>query len=72
MSEKIITAHRHLTCDLCGHRIQKGTLCRMIRDDIMPSLVFFEHMRCPSAPTVMTDRKPKHPIHTNKQAMPLA
>jgi len=44
----------------------------MIRDDFMPFLAFFEHLRCPSAPAVVTDRKPKHPIHTNKQAMALA
>ena len=72
MSEKIITAHHHLTCDLCGRRIQKGTQCRMIRDDMMPFLVFFEHLRCLSAPAVVINRNPKHPIHTNKQAMPLA
>lgn len=72
MSEKIITAHRHLTCDLCGRRIQKGTQCRMIRDDFMPFLVFFEHLRCQSAPAVVTNRNPRHPIITKQHVFVLA
>ena len=72
MSEKIITAHRHLTCDLCGRRIPKGTQCRMIRDDFMPFLVFFEHLRCPSAPAVVTNRNPRQPIITKQHAFVLA
>lgn len=70
MSEKIITAHHHLTCDLCGWSIQKGMQCRMIRDDFMPFLTFFEHLRCPAAPAVVTDRKPIQPI-INKQRTPI-
>ncbi len=66
MSEKIITAHHHLTCDICGHRINKGSQCRMIRDDFMPFLAFFEHLRCPTAPAVLTNRTPNRPI-INKQ-----
>ncbi len=69
MSEKIITAHRHLTCDLCGFRIPKGTQCRMIRDDFMPVITYFEHLRCPAAPAVVTKTPPKHPI-TNARSIP--
>ena len=72
MSEKIITAHHHLTCDLCGRRIQKGTQCRMIRDDFMPFLAFFEHLRCPSVPAVVTGRKPIQPIFHKQHAPVLA
>ncbi len=72
MSEKIITAHRHLTCDLCGHRISKGTQCRMVRDDFMPFLVFFEHLRCPSAPAVATGGSPRQPLITKQHAFVLA
>ena len=72
MSEKIITAHHHLTCDICGHRINKGSQCRMIRDDFMPVLVFFEQLRCPSAPAVVTNRNPRQPIITKQHAFVLA
>lgn len=74
MSEKIIVARRDLICDLCGWRIPKGSKCRMIRDDFMPGLVYFEHLRCPSAPTVTAQKNcPKNPvIHNNKPAMALA
>ena len=55
-------------------RIPKGSKCRMIRDDFMPGLVYFEHLRCPSAPTVTAQKNcPKNPvIHNNKPAMALA
>lgn len=74
MSEKIIVARRDLICDLCGRRIPKGSKCRMIRDDFMPGLVYFEHLRCPSAPTVTVETNwPKNPvIHHNKPAIALA
>ncbi len=72
MSEKIITAHRHLTCDLCGHRIPKGSQCRMVRDDFMPFLVLFEHLRCPSAPAVATNTNPQRPIINSRHALVLA
>ena len=74
MSEKIIVAKRDLTCDLCGLKIPKGSKCRMIRDDFMPGLVYFEHLHCPSAPAVTTESNhPKFPvIHNNKPAMALA
>lgn len=74
MSEKIIVARRDLICDLCGRRIPKGSKCRMIRDDFMPGLVYFEHLNCPSAPAVAVEKNcPKPPvIHNNKPAMALA
>jgi len=73
MSEKIIVARRDLTCDLCGHRIPKDSKCRMIRDDFMPGIVYFEHLRCPSAPAFATENNnPKHPIINNKPAFALA
>ena len=62
MSEKIITARHHLTCDLCGHRIHQGTQCRVIRDDFVPYLVYFEHLRCPESPAVVTNLQPSHSV----------
>lgn len=71
MSEQIIVANRHLVCDLCGRRIPKGSRCRMVRDDFMPHLTFFEHLRCPSAPTaVVGERKPLLPVISSCQPMP--
>ncbi len=74
MSEKIIVARRDLTCDLCGRRIGKGLKCRMIHDDFMPGIVYFEHLNCPSAPSAATSKPtPKHPvIYNHKPAMVLA
>ncbi len=72
MSEQIIVANRHLVCDVCGRRIPKGSRCRMIRDDTMPFLTYFEHLRCPSAPTVVVgERKPLLPVISNRQPMPV-
>ena len=71
MSEKIITAKRPLTCDLCGHRIPQGSTCRMIKDDFMPFVTFFEHLNCPSGPAVVRpDDNPKKPVIRNRQPMP--
>ena len=67
MSEKIIIANRNLTCDLCGFRIPQGSECRMIRDDFMPFVVFFEHLRCSSPSAVVTLRNPKPPIIKNRR-----
>ncbi len=74
MSEKIIIARHNFTCDFCGQRIYKGQQCRLIRDDFMPGLFYFEHMRCPSAPAVSVEKNcPKNPvIHNNKPAAVLA
>lgn len=69
MSEKIIIARRNLVCDLCGYRIPEGSECRMIRDDFMPFLVFYEHLRCPSAAAVVTPRTPNMPL-INKKRIP--
>lgn len=72
MSEQIIVARRHLVCDLCRRRIHKGSRCRMVKDDFMPHLTFFEHLRCPPAPTaVVGDRKPILPEINNRQPMPV-
>jgi len=44
----------------------------MVRDDFMPHLVFFEHLRCPSAPTAAVgERKPPLPVISNRQPMPV-
>ena len=37
-------------------------MCRMIRDDFVPYLVYFEHLRCPESPAVVTKPQPSHPI----------
>ena len=49
MSEKIVKARCQEICDLCGRWIEEGERCRMIRDDFLPFMVFFEHLRCPDA-----------------------
>lgn len=74
MSEKIIVARRDLSCDLCGRRIVKGQKCRMIHDDFMPGIVYFEHLNCQSAPAgAITNPPPKYPvIHNSKPAIVLA
>jgi len=44
----------------------------MVRDDFMPHLVFFEHLRCPSAPTAAVgERKPLLPVISSRQPMPV-
>lgn len=47
MAERIIILKTTQTCDLCGERILRGRRCRMVSDDFMPGLVFFEHLSCP-------------------------
>ena len=70
MSEKIIIAKRPRTCDLCGYRIPKGTRCRMIKDDFLPFITYFEHLNCPSGPAVVSpDNTPDKPI-INCQPLP--
>ena len=70
MSEKIIVANRQLTCDLCGRTIPQGTRCRMIRDDFMPHLVFFEHLNCPSGPAAVNQYDdPKKPVISTRQSL---
>jgi len=68
MSEQIIVARRALVCDLCGQLIPKGCHCRMIRDDTMRYLVYFEHLRCPSS-TVPVINNPIQPKQNNSQLM---
>ena len=71
MSEKIITANRQLTCDLCGYNIPQGCKCRMIKDDFMPFLTYFEHLNCPSGPAVVQpNRNPDKPVIKNRQPLP--
>jgi len=71
MSERIITANRPLICDLCGRRIPQGSRCRLIRDDFLPYLTYFEHLNCPSGPAaVESDRTPKKPVSSNRQPQP--
>ncbi len=72
MSEKIITANRQLTCDLCGHSIPQGCKCRMIKDDFMPFLTYFEHLNCPSGPAVVQpNHTPDKPVIKNRQPLPV-
>ena len=71
MSEKIITANRSLTCDLCGQIIPQGSKCRLIRDDFMPSLTYYEHLNCPSEPAVVQPNMPQNkPVISNRQPLP--
>lgn len=49
MSEKIVALHTPQYCDICGKRIDIGEECRLVRDDFLPFIVFFEHIRCPDA-----------------------
>jgi hypothetical protein len=49
MSEKIVHLRNPQFCDICGLRIRAGKKCRLIRDDFMPMLVFFEHICCPAS-----------------------
>ena len=68
MSEKIITANRQLTCDLCGHSIPQGSKCRLIRDDFLPFLTYFEHLNCPSgSANVQPDNTPNKPVINNRR-----
>ena len=48
MSEKIITLNSPQYCDICGRRMGIGERCRIIRDDFLPFIRFFEHLRCPT------------------------
>ncbi|MBO5308130.1 MAG: hypothetical protein J6C40_09020 [Lentisphaeria bacterium] len=68
MSERIIIAKRNLTCDICKQRIPAGTKCRVIKDDFMPGIFYFEHIKCPSAPAVAVDHKPLLPINKKEIA----
>ena len=70
MSEKIIIANRQLTCDLCGHTIPKGCRCRLIRDDFLPFLTYFEHLNCPSGPAVVRpNHTPNKPVIQTSQPL---
>lgn len=61
MSERIAPARRRQTCDLCYRPIEPGELCRIIRDDCWPELVWFEHIRCPSGETPARHPSPRKP-----------
>ena len=62
MSEKTVTLRTSQVCDLCGHRIRAGEKCRLIRDDFMPMLTFFEPLRCPADMPVKQPNHPEHPM----------
>ena len=47
MSDHIAVAKHNHFCDFCGGLIPKGTKFRIIHDDFMPKLVYFEHLHCP-------------------------
>ncbi len=61
MSEKIVIARRDLTCDVCGQRIPAGTKCRIVHDDFLPILTYFEHIQCPGASAVAVSEPPPKP-----------
>ena len=63
MSEKTVTARHDQVCDLCHQTIRAGERCRMIRDDFWPAMVWFEHIRCPQGPAVVTTG-PRLPLQT--------
>jgi hypothetical protein len=63
MSDHIAVAKHNHFCDFCGGLIPKGTKCRIIHDDFMPNLVYFEHLHCPpSKPVFVSSSTPKKPI----------
>ena len=63
MSEHITVAKHNHFCDFCGGLIPKGMKCRIIHDDFMPKLVYFEHLHCPPPKTaVVSPSTPKQPI----------
>lgn len=45
-----------------------GTKCRVIKDDFMPGIFYFEHIKCPSAPAVAVDHKTLPPINKKEIA----
>ena len=66
MSDHIAIAKHDHPCDFCGGIIPKGTKCRIIHDDYMPQLVYFEHLRCPPSRAVSVETiTPKKPVKTN-------
>ena len=66
MSDHIAIAKHNHICDFCGGMIPKGTKYRIIHDDFMPHLVFFEHLCCPPSRAVSaTTITPKKPVKTN-------
>ena len=68
MSEKTIVANCNLVCDLCGGIIPRGSKCRLVKDDFMPDLIYFEHLRCPPLPgRVTADNKPTKPAINKSQ-----
>ena len=72
MSEKVITANQPLVCDLCGHTIPEGCKCRIIRDDSMPFLTYFEHLNCPTGNAVTRlKHTPTKPKFCNCRPMPV-
>jgi len=69
MSDHIAIAKHNHSCDFCGGPIPKGTKCRIIHDDFMPKLVYFEHLHCPPrTPVCVNNPVPKKPV--NPRTMP--
>ena len=63
MSDHIAIAKHDHICDFCGGLIPKGTKCRIVHDDFMPKLVYFEHLQCPpSQPASVSSSNPKNPV----------
>lgn len=61
MHERILTAYRPMTCDLCGQMIRPGERYRAVRDEYSP-VEYREHIQCPGAPAVaIADPRPRPP-----------
>nr|DAG75755.1 MAG TPA: hypothetical protein [Caudoviricetes sp.] len=56
-----VKATYSVECDICGHRIPEGTVCRMITDHRY-SRVYFEHLRCPNGAPVVLISIPSLPL----------
>ena len=68
MSDHIAIAKHNHICDFCGGMILKGSKCRIIHDDFMPKLVYFEHLHCPpSQPVSVSPTTPKKPVKTKSR-----
>lgn len=62
MSDHIAIAKHNHICDFCGGMILKGTKCRIIHDDFMPKLTYFEHLRCPPSRAVSAETITPKPL----------
>ncbi len=69
MEERIVKNDRPRRCDLCGQTIQFGELHRISKPEYGGIFWYHEHLRCPSAPAVVTGSRPKHPLIKQEHAL---